>query len=305
MLLSIAALVLQQIPNLYAAELKATLATKEAYASDFLVFVGAAEGRRAVFAADFNRGKRGDKLQHEQWFVFHLESQGWIELPGGGEYKVSGAAPLDLAASPQYRLEGSDAAGWKLSGKDTHPQLETQALAERSTMRDERGLFTRATGAASLVWKGKRYAGRAVREVTLLRGLNLITDPEASLFGDGWNGLYALAGTQEFVFHQTGGKLTQLLNERAGFTLLNDKPFELRTGRFRADRWEQASGFYRWPGRWRVDQLPLNARLEVELRERNTLVNWVFGGAGVAIATGSFERDGQRVEVYGLAQFVR
>jgi hypothetical protein len=278
------------------------------YASDFFVFIGECEGRRAVFAADFNRGKKDSKAQNEQWFVLHIEKQGWAELAGGGEYKVKGAEPLALRDSAQYSFSGDDAQGWTLKGSAQHPGLSTQALQARSAQRNEKGVFARSSGPAALTWKDRTYVGAALREFTLLPGMNLISDPDAGLFGDGWNGLYALRGRGDkaelVVFHQTGGELKSLLNPCTGF-VATSPTLELAKANFRADAWEQAAGFFRWPGRWRVDPLPNSGRIEVKLEERDTLISWVVGGACVAIARGEMQLADQKLELYGLAQVVR
>lgn len=283
-------------------------ATPQAYASDFFVFLGECDGRRVLFAADFNRGKDGARLQNEQWFTLHLEKEGWIELKGSGEYKLAPSEPLVLRDSPQYTVRGDDAKGWRLQGSEAHPTLETGALVSRSQQRNAKGLFTRAGGPAVLKWKQREFKGQALREVTLLPGLNLITDPDAGLFGDGWNGLYALAGRGEsaelLVLHSTGGELESLLQPRTGF-LARSATVEWNDAKLRADRWEQAAGFFRWPGRWRVEPIRGAGRLEVALSERNTLVSWVVGGACVTVAKGQLELDGAKLELYGLAQIVR
>lgn len=307
MFLLAAALFCTEVPA-YSTELARASAAERAYASDFFVFIGECEGQRAVFAADFNRGKQGSALQNEQWFVLHIEKQGWVELPGAGEYRGEGAQPLALQGSPEYRLKGDDREGWSLLGGERHPGLVTQALQPRSQQVLPKGYFARSSGPATLTWKQRSYRGAALREVTLLPGMNLIRDPDASLFGDGWNGLYALRGSGDkaemLVFHQVGGELKALLQPQTGF-LASTPQVSLADGKFRADRWEQAAGFFRWPGRWRVDPLPGKGSLEVALEERDTLVNWVVGGACVAIARGEATIDGSKQPVYGLSQVVR
>lgn len=278
------------------------------YWSDFVSFAGADAQGRVAFALDTNRGREGVEFQAEHFCVLYDEGRGWVELAGNGAYDNSARAGAAIPDSKHFAFTGAPRTGWKIRGDGNGLELAIEPISIRTRRALGGAEFDTGSAAAILTWKGRKLAGRAIYERNHLPDKNLIMSPESGLFGDGWNAIYALVdGKGDLRVHQSGGDIQNLLEHRAGFLELDGKTRILPLAVFEARNWSQGGGFYQWPGRWIAKwKSPESAgRVEVTLEQRNVVFNWVFGGFAVALVRGELKLDGEKHELWGLAQIVR
>lgn len=282
--------------------------TRYEYASDFVSFVGRDEQGRVAFALDTNRGRDGETFQAEHFAVLYDERRGWIELAGNGEFANPERKLAEIASSKSYAYSGTPTAGLVIESKANELRLAVEPIARHSHRERKGATFDTGSAAAKLEWKGRTLQGRAIYEGCTLPDRNLIADPDADFFGDGWHGLYAqIDGVGDLRLHSADGDVAKLVLPYQGFLVLDGEARATKKLAFEAVDWEQGGGFFRWPNGWNANWKDHDTNAEVSLRlaDRNVVASWVVGGFAVAIAKGELTLGGKKHEVWGLAQIIR
>ncbi len=312
------------------------------YLSDFVVFAGrevnaeqaagsTAEPKRLVLAFDANRGREGKSYAAEHFAVMWVEGRGWVELgatsdvPGSPAHfeRLAGAV---IPAGPKVRSEGDALRGLQLfiASKELH--LVAEPIALTTDRREGANAFATGAAAAQLKLGARTFVGVVHYELCYLAGLNPLAKTYTDLFGDGYHGVYALTGDgRPLRMHRSGGRLESLVQRRCGYLAPTPGASVRELPKFSFDLSKRSlGGFFRWPGRytssWQTplpaatgtgaDRAPLDprptqtSRLSVDLSERETLINYVFGGVAIAIATGELIEGDSRQPVFGFALIV-
>jgi hypothetical protein len=301
------------------------------YVSDFFCFVGGDELGRAVFAFDVNRGRQGERTQAEYFAALWVEGQGWRELEGTGQFRDPEQRFYELPSTATFQLSGWAADGLTVESAANQLGLRVEPVVRHTRSRRGQAVFSSGSSAGELRLGERRIQGRVSYEYCFLPDRNPLVKTYTDLFGDGYHGLYGVVGATssgaDLRFHQTGGWLEPLVAARDGFLRRDGSTERIAGASFEiADK--RLGGFFRWPGRYRVgwsppqpeepgpvppepapegSAAPASAprRLDVALRDRETILNYVFGGVAVAIAEGELIQGEQREAVFGLALIVR
>jgi hypothetical protein len=289
------------------------------YLSDFLCFVGGDASGRVLLAVDLNRGRNGKKLEGEQFVALHVEGQGWLEVGGKSDLKVD--ALEALPDSGRWEVSGERQSGFRLVCPERELDFSTGRLDAVALHSQNNDLFSTGAGTGTLRLGKRTIAGIVHHEYCFLRGINPLAKTYTDLFGDGFHGLYCSVGlgaeASTLRLHKSGGRLEPLILRQNGFEKSGQGSTRLDLGRLRISDWS-LGGFFRWPGRYRLDwtrptesgQLGHDGQrstlsFDLRVRQRETVVNYVFGGVAVAIVEGTARVDGQDVAIYGLALIVR
>ena len=289
------------------------------YLSDFLVFVGGDAQGRLLLAIDFNRGRKGQKLRGEQFVALHIEGQGWQEV--GGRSDLTIADLQQLPNSPDWTVAGDRQEGFRVANAARAIALTTGRLDAVAIHSRGAELFSTGTGTGTLQLGERRLSGVVHHEYCFLRGINPLFKTYTDLFGDGFHGLYCSFGAGEqqsaLRMHQSGGLVEPLILRQSGFERSAAGSTRLDLGRLRISDWN-LGGLFRWPGRYRLewsrpaesgqvgsDAARSELRFDLKVRQRETVINYVFGGVAVAVVDGTTVVDGQAYPTYGLALIVR
>ncbi len=310
-----------EAPRLPAGEIERDTAGNTEYLSDFVVFAGvergdeAGAGRRVLFAFDVNRGRERQNHRAEHFAVLHLEGRGWIDL--GATTQFAGSA-MDFAGQPTpivpsggaTRVAGHPLLGWTLEVPSKELRFESEAFELGTDRRRGREVFATGAAAARLEFEGRRFEGQALYELCYLTSVNPLARTYPNLFGDGFHGLYLGVGRDfdgGLRLHRSGGRLENLIARECGLLSFGGQleapeafGLDIRSGRL--------AGFFRWPSRyrtsWQLGEGP-RRRFEVRVGDRETLINWGFGGVAVAVLEGELVSGDERKPLYGLALIVR
>jgi hypothetical protein len=293
--------------------------TESEYLSDFLVFVGGDPQGRLLLAIDLNRGRKGARLRGEQFVALHLEGQGWQEVGGRSDLTISELQ--QLPESPDWTVDGDRQSGYRVTGSKRGIELTTGRLEAVAIHSRGPDLFSTGSGSGSLRLGERTLTGVVHHEYCFLRGINPLFKTYTDLFGDGFHGLYLSFGQGDqqsaLRLHQSGGRLEPLILRQSGFERSPAGASRLDLGRLRISDWS-LGGLFRWPGRYRLDwrraegaeqvgsdALRSELRFDLKVRQRETVINYVFGGVAVAVLDGTTVVDGQAYPTYGIALIVR
>jgi hypothetical protein len=284
------------------------------YVSDFIVFAGADETGKVLFAFDANRGSEGESAQAEHFQRLWVEGQGWSTLPGEGDLEVE--EMWSLPSSDAWKLSGSAAEGLGYRCEQAKLTLEVEPLEDRTWRELDGDIFATGTAAATLTLDERVVRGHVHHEYCYLSTRNPLAKTYTDLFGDGFHGVYALVGEGEnlrpFKYHRTGGTLRGLLKRSDGFGPASGDPGWQRlpdTG-FDATDWDLA-GFFSWPGRYEVDwtegegDAAVKRSFDVRLRQREVVANYVIAGLAVNVLEGTVNLNGTPEPLFGMALVVR
>jgi len=301
------------------------------YLSDFFVFVGREENaptptpgvKRAgdeglVLAFDLNRGRDGETFVAEHFAVLWVDGQDWIDLKATSE--MSGDADqfhctynAPLPSGKRVSVDGTAASGLTVAFESVELWLVAEPTVIETDRRQEHNGFLTGATTGRVTYGNRTFVGIVHHEFTYLAGINPLAKTYMDLFGDGFHGVYALAGKDHALrMHRSGGTLEPLIGRRSGYLVAagakrgkNELPF------FKFDTAKTSlAGFFRWPGRyiasWQVEGERGSSRfaVEVDLKHRETLVNYVFGGVAIAIAKGQLREGDTKESVLGFALIV-
>lgn len=284
------------------------------YVSDFVVFAGADEAGKVLFAFDANRGAEGDSAQAEHFQRLWIEGEGWSTLPGEGDVAVE--EMWSLPCSDFWKLTGSAAAGLELSCEEAKLTLEVAPLEDRTWRELDGDIFATGAATATLTLNERAIRGHVLHEYCYLSSRNPLAKTYTDLFGDGFHGVYAIVGEGEnlrpFKYHRTGGTLRGLLKRSDGFAPANSAEGwqRLPVNTFEASDWDLA-GFFSWPGRYQVEwsegegETAARRSFDVRLRKREVVANYVIAGLAVNVLEGTIDLSGTPEPMFGLALVVR
>lgn len=284
------------------------------YVSDFVVFAGADETGKVLFAFDANRGAKGEAAQAEHFQRLWVEGDGWSTLPGEGE--VNAEEMWSLPCSDAWELTGSAASGLGFSCEQAQLDLAVEPLEDRTWRELDGDIFATGTAAATLTLGERVIAGHVHHEYCYLSTRNPLAKTYTDLFGDGFHGVYAIVGEGEnlrpFKYHRTGGTLRGLLKRSDGFApATNAEGWQrLPDNKFEASDWDLA-GFFSWPGRYAVEwsegegDAAVQRSFDVRLRKREVVANYVIAGLAVNVLEGTVDLNGTPEPMFGMALVVR
>lgn len=293
--------------------------TELEYLSDFLCFVGGDGEGRVLLAVDLNRGRKGQRFDGEQFVALHVEGQGWLEVGGRSDLKVENLEQLPDSA--RWEVSGDRQTGFRLVCAERALEFSTGRLDAVALHSQDNDLFSTGAGTGSLRLGERVIPGVVHHEYCFLRGINPLAKTYTDLFGDGFHGLYCSVGlgaeAGALRLHKSGGRLEPLILRQSGFEKSAAGRTRLDLGRLRISDWD-LGGFFRWPGRYRLDWTRPSDKaavghdgqretlsFDLRVRQRETVINYVFGGVAVAVVEGTGRVDGADVALYGLALIVR
>jgi hypothetical protein len=317
----------QPAPALPEGPLERDTSQRYEYLSDFFVFVGRevledptseATGKGLVLAFDANRGRDREKFAAEHFAVLWVEGRGWVDvdattpLPGATEHfsRVFGAP---LPSSERAKVTGTAASGLVLEVPKVELVLEAEPMVIETDRRHGRDAFVTGSSMGKLTLGAREFVGVVHQEFTYLAGINPLAKTYTDLFGDAFHSVYALVGERGALrMHRSGGRLEPLIGRHSGYLVLDEASrgsgelaqLELETAK------KSLGGLFRWPGRYKtswestVDGEARKCTLQVDLKHRDTLINYVFGGVAIAIAQGEFGEGAQKQRVLGFSLIV-
>lgn len=289
------------------------------YLSDFFVFVGRdSEGKGLVLAFDANRGRDKESFAAEHFVVLWVEGRGWVDLdatkslPGSRDH-FAAAFGAPLPTGDRAVVTGTAVTGLTLDVPKVALTLRAAPWVVETDRRLARDAFVTGASTGTVTFGERTFAGVVHAEFTYLAGINPLAKTYTDLFGDGFHGVYALVGERAAMRqHRSGGRLEPLIGRRQGYLVqdpavrgANALPFfDFDTAK------KSLGGLFRWPGRyvskWKVEAegATREVRVQVDLKERETLINYVFGGVAIAIAKGELVDGDTKQPVLGFALIV-
>jgi len=291
-------------------------AAKLEYLSDFFCFAGGDEAGRVVFAFDANRGREDAAEQAEFFAVLWVEGEGWRDLEGTGDLGGEEISYETIPSNGSFAVTGTVDSGIAIASERNGLELTIDAMQLRRQSEQDGARFDTGSTAATLALGERLISGRVSYEFCHLPDKNPLVKTYTDLFGDGYHGVYAFVGEAESAddlrFHRSGGSLRPLVGRFAGFATRGAQTLAVAEPKFRISNMS-LGGFFRWPGRYRgnwstapsAGAEPVEVGFDVRLKDRETLVNYVFGGVAVAIVDGSVTRGGVERPAFGMALIVR
>ncbi|MEZ6017643.1 MAG: hypothetical protein R3F49_21215 [Planctomycetota bacterium] len=299
-------------------------AAKLEYLSDFFVFAGreassdGKPGKGLVFAFDANRGREKQKYAAEHFAVLWVEGRGWVDLDvtqslPGAAAQFARAVGVGLPTCERAQVAGDAFAGLTIEVPKVALKLVAEPIGVETDRRNGGDVFLTGATKGRLTLGERAFVGVVHHEFTYLVGVNPLAKTYTDLFGEGFHSVYALLGAKDALrLHRTGGTLEPLIGRHSGY-LVRDGA-EAGAGELPAFKLETAKkslgGLFRWPGRydigWREGAADARRRIEVkvDLKDRETLINYVFGGVAIAIASGELVDGAQREPVLGFTLIV-
>lgn len=279
------------------------------YISDFFCFVGADEQGKVAFAFDVNRGREGDEYQAQTIANLWVDGQGWRDFGGMVDFEDPEDRFYELPSSDRWALEGWASTGVTIRSDRDGVELVVDAIETHT--KNKRGLAVFTSGATSGTLKlGQReIRGRVSHEYCFLSDMNPLVKRYTDLFGDGFDGIYAVFGDSseggDLRFHESGGRLEPLVMTRDGFVVEDGTASRIEGASFKVS--DKSFGLIRWPGRYRASwkEGGVACSYDLRIRDRETLVNVLIVGVAVGIVEGTFTRGGVEQEVFGLTLIVR
>jgi len=297
------------------------------YLSDFFVFVGrevtaeetsTAPGKGLVLAFDANRGRDREKFAAEHFGVLWVEGRGWIDmdtttsLPGTSEH-FSAVFGAPLPSSERALVTGTAASGLVLAMSKVELVLKADPMVIETDRRHGSDAFVTGSSKGVLTFGALEFIGVVHQEFTYLAGINPLAKTYTDLFGDAFHSVYALVGERGALrIHRSGGRLEPLIGRHSGYLVPDEAArgsgelsnLELETAK------KSLGGLFRWPGRYKtswestVEGKSEKRSLQVDLKHRDTLINYVFGGVAIAIAQGEYGEGAAKESVLGFALIV-
>jgi hypothetical protein len=286
------------------------------YLSDFAVFVGREVGtdKGLVLAFDANRGRDREKYAAEHFAVLWVEGKGWVELDVTATFKgvaeqFSTTYGAVLPSTDRAQVTGTAGTGLKLEVPKHALVLNSEPCVVETDQRNKRDGFVTGSSAGTLRYGEREFVGIVHHEFTYLAGVNPLAKTYTDLFGDGFHSVYGLVGTSGALrVHRSGGRLEPLIGTHSGFFAADAAA--RGTGQLSGLKLETSKkslgGLFRWPGRYKTQATlgERNVAVQVDLKDRETLINYVFGGVAIAIAKGEVTVDGAKSPVLGFSLIV-
>lgn len=297
------------------------------YLSDFFVFVGRevsmdpaqmGPGKGLVLAFDANRGRDREKFEAEHFGVLWVEGRGWIDLdattslPGTSEH-FSAALGAPLPSSERAMLTGTAASGLVLEVPKVELVLRSKPMVIETDRRHGHDAFVTGSSTGTLRLGAREFVGVVHQEFTYLAGINPLARTYTDLFGDAFHSVYALVGERGALrMHRSGGRLEPLIGRHSGYLAADEASrgkgelaeLDLETAK------KSLGGLFRWPGRYKtswsstIEGKTQKRTLQVDLKNRDTLINYVFGGVAIAIAQGEYGEGAAKQSVLGFSLIV-
>ena len=280
------------------------------YVSDFFCFVGGDETGRVAFAFDVNRGRDGDDYEAQTFSMLWVEGSGWRDVGGMQDFEDARDRFFELPSSEVWSVTGLTSEGVVIASEEHGLSLQVDPI--RTHTKNRRGLaaFTAGSAAGTLTLGERVVTGRVSHEYCFLSDMNPLAKRYTDLFGDGFDGIYAVIGSPsegaDLRFHESGGRLMPLIRERDGFigeegavVRIEGADFDVTGG--------SIGGFFRWPARYRANWGAGDGRrsFDLDVDERETVANFVFIGVAAAIVEGTYVEGGVEQPVFGFALVVR
>jgi len=287
------------------------------YLSDFAVFVGREVGtdKGLVLAFDANRGRDREKYAAEHFAVLWVEGKGWVELDvtatfAGAAEQFDATYSAPLPSTERVKVTGTAATGLSLEIAKHGLRLAAEPCVVETDQRHKRDGFVTGSSAGTLRYGEREFVGIVHHEFTYLAGVNPLAKTYTDLFGDGFHSVYGLVGTGGALrVHRSGGRLEPLIGTHSGFYAEDAAArgagalagLKLETSK------KSLGGLFRWPGRYKTNATlgERKVALQVDLKDRETLINYVFGGVAIAIVKGEVTVDGDKQPVLGFSLIVR
>jgi hypothetical protein len=281
------------------------------YTSDYLSFVGRDPQGFVAFALDTNRGRDGAAFQAEHYVAMHDQRRGgWIDVAGNGRFENAGRELVAIPPSPFFRYEGEIDTGLAVTSPPNGLTLEVGPMPDRALVEhDARTFFALGSAPATLRWDGRAIPGRVIHEDLVKTGFNLMTRPDVSGL-KGFNGFYLLTETGGDLYHHgVNGALpgASVPPPVVGFRADAGRSETLRNLRVEETAHAPALGLYRWPTAWRATwQGPSGpVTLDLAMRSRKGMVNWLIGAYSLAVVEGKVTEAGRATPVYGWGELIR
>ena len=279
------------------------------YISDFFCFVGADEVGKVAFAFDVNRGREGDDYQAQTIANLWVDGEGWRDFGGMSEFDDPEDRFYELPSSERWSLEGWTSSGVTVRSERDGIELEVEAITTHTKNKRGLAVFTSGASAGTLRLGEREIRGRVSHEYCFLSDMNPLVKRYTDLFGDGYDGIYAVLGDassgRDLRFHESGGRLEPLIRTRDGFVATGQEAARIEDARFEVS--DKSFGLIRWPGRYRASWTEdgVECACDLRIRDRETLLNVLIVGVAVGIVEGTYARGGEREDVFGLALIVR
>lgn len=279
------------------------------YYSDYFSFVGRDEKGSVYLAHDNNRGRDGDSYQADHWIVMYDEVSGWIEVKGSEHYANTERLLDRIPASAHFSFAGTPAAGTVMTGATNDMVMQVGPLPRTLYRENQDGIFWVGGAPATLLWKGRRLAGRVLFEYLQRHNWNRFTGN----FEANWknfNGLYLMTDNgADFYAHyheREGG--TDLNGRLVGLASWGD-PAPLSDLDFRIVKSAMSSsGKFSWPMAWDVGFTHGGRawRLALDTSMSREVADWTTGGFMMSVVKGTIAaRDGSaRLGVTGWAELL-
>ncbi|MEO0650667.1 MAG: hypothetical protein AAFZ65_08315 [Planctomycetota bacterium] len=276
------------------------------YISDFFCFVGSDEQGKVAFAFDVNRGRKDDDYQAQTIANLWVDGEGWEDFGGMVDFDDPEDRFYELPSSSRWSLEGWASTGVTIRSQRDGIELEVDPIATHTKNKRGLAVFTSGSSAGTLRLGEREITGRVSHEYCFLSDMNPLAKRYTDLFGDGFDGIYAVLGEGgDLRFHESGGRLEPLVMNRDGFVVEEGEASRIEGASFKVS--DKSFGLIRWPGRYRSSWTEdgVACSYDLRIRDRETLVNVVIVGVAVGIVEGTYTRGGVEQEVFGMALIVR
>jgi hypothetical protein len=284
-----------------------------AYYSDYFSFIGSDTKGFVAFALDNNRGIDGSDYQAEHFGVLYDEKSGWVELIGTGDYENVHGELKRIPNSSHFTFEGMPEEGIVVSSNDNALSLEIDPLVTQLKEKTDNRTQEWGVGKAVLNWNDRKIQGRVIYEHLIYSDWNRLTRTYAGTW-DNFQGFYLLLRKGDFetwrdLYLRSEGKGNS--RRTKGFVTVNEWSGNIHAKRF--DAFDKAFnwGFYRWPQKWDIEIVPIDAEVtktgKLTLRQisRKNQGNWVIGGFAMTVVEGEIRLNGEVTSVIGFVELIK
>jgi hypothetical protein len=241
--------------------------------------------------------------------VLHDEHEGWVSVPGAGDYENKKKELLAIPDSPDFQFTGEVKSGITLHSPNNRLELEVAPINELVSRVGAKAIFSMGSVSATLKWRGRVIPGRVIYEYIFMKSLSRWYSAFSGLYFNDFQGLYLKTGEgDDFYLHTSKGTAWQDMFDRVmGFQVIDGQYELLCELRIEVPERSLGPGFYLWPQSWRVSWQGSkgSGTLSVNVIDRKTVTNWLIGGFAMAIVTGELTYGGKTRPVYGLAELIR
>ena len=277
------------------------------YYSDYFSFVGEDEIGKLAFAIDNNRGRDGDSFQADHFVILYDEHKGWIEVQGNGLYENKSKSLEEIPDSNFFSFNGDVDNGIIILSEPNQLKITIQPLQVQLDKNKGLSRYQMRSGPATLQWQGRTIKGRIIYEYIYFPSFNRLSRKYFSVFKD-FQGIYARVEEDgDFYLHlQKSDQIAPLVGYKKGFLRFEGQTFKLDAIDIEADARTQGMGFYRWPISWSGNAGSGDAEinLRLNLKQRNSLFNWVIGAFAMGIVEGEIMINGKKQKIYGLGELI-